>query len=131
MREKVCSQPWCRAAGAASAADRMRGEDEQGRDPGGAPDQSPARRRVVPLLLARAAPLLPRRDPFWWRRVTTAFSIFSVAMIAAASWSESTPIVENVSPVCLRLPAPVFSNRQVIVVSTSAWVRPLGGMRTR
>ena len=27
--------------------------------------------------------------------------------------------------------APVLSKRHVIVVSTSAWVRPLGGMRTR
>ena len=56
-------------------------------------------------------------------RVTIAFSIFSVAITAAASWSVSTPRVDQLSR--------PFAPRQVITVSTSALVRPPGGMRTR
>ena len=57
-------------------------------------------------------------------RGAIALSIFSVAITAAASWSESTPRVEKVPSAC-------SSERQVMRVSTSAVVRPPGGMRTR
>ena len=53
-----------------------------------------------------------------------ALSIFSVAITAAASWSESTPRVEKVPSACA-------SDLQVITVSTRAVVRPPGGIRTR
>jgi hypothetical protein len=56
------------------------------------------------------------------RGFATRFNIFSVAITAAATWSESTASVENG-----RERAPC---RQVIKVSTIAPDFPPGGMRT-
>src|SRR5262245_43758976 len=70
--------------------------------------------------LARPRPARPDRRG----RSAIAFSIFSVAITAAASWSESTPSVE-------KDPSGSSSERQVITVSTSAAVLPPGGIRTR
>ena len=61
----------------------------------------------------------PNRQQFYYTNIR--FSIFSVARIAAASWSLSTPTV---------IRGRSFSRSQAMRVSTKASVLPPGGIRT-